>query len=296
MKPFVFVGALAVASMFSSSAFSEDLTAQSLSNTTKSPTQLVMLEEADKSRRDVKIISKAKPSDDVGASAAASPDAVADEPASDGTLSAVEPTSLEDGAPLADEEKAAAAPKPKPKPLTPTLVATVDLTRQRMHVKINGVNKYSWKISSGRSGYRTPTGTYRPQWMNRMHYSKQYDNAPMPHSVFFHRGYAVHATYATGRLGAPASHGCIRLSPRNARTFFNLVKKHKMARTRISLHGVAKDRPVYAKRKRKKKTRKYAYKNPSKWIFSPQPYKQKMVWPGDQRRVYRKNRTRRRYN
>lgn len=133
-------------------------------------------------------------------------------------------------------------PAPKPadiKPLPPSLKVAINLSRQRMTVSSHGEVIHSWPISSGREGYRTPTGTYKPQWMTRMHYSKKYDNAPMPHSVFFHHGYAIHATYATGALGRPASHGCIRLAPSHAKTFYKLVEKHGKARTRISLSGVA---------------------------------------------------------
>jgi lipoprotein-anchoring transpeptidase ErfK/SrfK len=142
------------------------------------------------------------------------------------------------------------------KAVYPTLKISIDLTRQRMTVQENGETKYTWAISSGRKGYRTPTGHYSPKWMTKMHYSRKYDNAPMPHSIFFHGGYAIHATYATGALGRPASHGCIRLSPANAKRLFKLVQKHKRARTRIAIHGVAKDRPVVA---RKKKTQRRSY-------------------------------------
>ncbi len=190
---------------------------------------------------------------------------------------------------LAPEE----APKAKPKPVAPTLVASVDLTKQRMTVTENGHVKYVWKISSGRSGYRTPTGSYKPKWMSRMHYSRQYNNSPMPHSVFFHKGYAVHATYYTKALGAPASHGCIRLAPASARKFYKLVQKHSMSRTRIKLHGVAKDRKrTYAKKYKKRKTKKYAnYHNHSTWYMPPTAY----TWPGDRPRRYSRKRRVRRY-
>ncbi|MGI9372981.1 MAG: L,D-transpeptidase, partial [Hyphomicrobiales bacterium] len=107
---------------------------------------------------------------------------------------------------------------------TKKIVAHVDLTNQRMHVTIEGLSAHTWKISSGRSGYLTPTGTYQPKFLHRMHYSRQYDNSPMPHSVFFFRGYAVHGTSYVQRLGRPASHGCIRLAKPHARKFFDLVK------------------------------------------------------------------------
>lgn len=158
----------------------------------------------------------------------------------------------------ASEQKIAAVEvaKPKPTPARPTLRASINLSSQRMTVIENGQTKYTWKISSGRGGYHTPTGTYRPQWMTRMHYSKKYDNAPMPHSVFFHKGFAIHATYSTGALGRPASHGCIRLSPSHAKTFYSLVSKHGKARTRIAITGSTPATRTYARRK---KTRRKTY-------------------------------------
>jgi len=131
------------------------------------------------------------------------------------------------------------APKKSSKPARPstTLVATINLSSQRMTVKANGRTLHTWKISSGRKGYHTPTGRFRPSWMSKMHYSRQYDLAPMPYSVFFNRGIATHGTSATGRLGRPASHGCIRLTNANARRFYNLVRRHGKSRTRIVVQG-----------------------------------------------------------
>jgi lipoprotein-anchoring transpeptidase ErfK/SrfK len=122
-------------------------------------------------------------------------------------------------------------PEP-PKPVI-TLKVDIDLATQRMTVKSEDEVLHVWPISSGRLGYSTPPGTYRPQWRARMWRSRQYYGAPMPHAVFFHRGYAVHATYETGNLGRPASHGCIRLAPKNAAIFYNLVGKHGMESTQI---------------------------------------------------------------
>ena len=93
------------------------------------------------------------------------------------------------------------------------LLAQVDISAQRMTVSIDGRPAYQWKVSTARRGYVTPTGSFRPTRLAAMWYSKKYDNSPMPHSVFFHGGYAVHATPYIKRLGSPASHGCIRLHP-----------------------------------------------------------------------------------
>ncbi len=100
----------------------------------------------------------------------------------------------------------------------------VDLTKQEMRVIASSGEEHVWPISSARRGYRTPTGTYHPQQLQRMHYSKKYDNAPMPYSIFFSGGYAIHATNAVRNLGRPASHGCIRLSLANAEHLFGLVR------------------------------------------------------------------------
>jgi len=126
-------------------------------------------------------------------------------------------------------------PEP-PKPVI-TLEVDINLSSQRMTVTNEGEVIHSWPISSGRSGYYTPTGTYTPQWRAKMWRSKQYYGSPMPHSIFFHRGYAVHGTYATGMLGRPASHGCIRLAPKHAATLYSLVGKHGMESTKIVVHG-----------------------------------------------------------
>ena len=133
------------------------------------------------------------------------------------------------------------------------LVAKIDLTKQRMHVIVEGEHVHTWKISSGRSGYLTPTGNYTPKFLHRMHYSRKYDNAPMPHSVFYHRGYAVHGTTYEKRLGRPASHGCIRLSRKNAKTFFYLVKNSGKYQTEIVLTGRAPGATKYVKKRKKKR-------------------------------------------
>ncbi len=114
-----------------------------------------------------------------------------------------------------------------------TVEARVSLSNQRMYVSVNGVRKYSWAVSTGRSGYSTPTGSYRPQRLEKNWYSRKYDNAPMPHSVFFRGGYAIHGTSAVSRLGNRASHGCVRLAPGNAATLYSLISKHGMGNTRV---------------------------------------------------------------
>ncbi|MBZ8134846.1 hypothetical protein CLD20_16335 [Afifella sp. IM 167] len=113
------------------------------------------------------------------------------------------------------------------------ITARIDLSAQKMRVYSNGKLAYTWTVSTARSGYRTPTGTYRPQRMHKMWYSRKYDMSPMPHSIFFRGGYAIHGTNAVKNLGRPASHGCVRLHPSNARTLYNLVKQSGPSNTRI---------------------------------------------------------------
>ena len=119
----------------------------------------------------------------------------------------------------------------------PSVTAEVSLSGQRMVLTVvdkAGLAKtFIWKVSTGRQGYRTPTGAWNPTWLSIDHRSKTYDNAPMPFAVFFTGGYAVHATDAVARLGQPASHGCVRLAPENAAMFFDLVKTYGKANTKI---------------------------------------------------------------
>jgi hypothetical protein len=116
----------------------------------------------------------------------------------------------------------------------------VDIVAQRMSVTTTDGEVYDWKISSGRKGFRSPNGVYRPTRLEKNWYSRKYGGA-MPYSVFFRGGYAIHGTGAVGALGRPASHGCIRLHPANAAKLFALVKKHGASQTRIALHGAAPD-------------------------------------------------------
>lgn len=114
-----------------------------------------------------------------------------------------------------------------------TVVAHVSLSQQRVNVSVDGSPAYSWAVSTARRGYVTPTGSYRPFRTHRMWYSRKYDMSPMPYSVFFRGGYAIHGTNYVKSLGRPASHGCIRLSPANAATFYALVRARGMGNSRI---------------------------------------------------------------
>src|SRR5215469_944942 len=119
------------------------------------------------------------------------------------------------------------------------ILVNIDKSRQKMTVALDGVTKYEWPVSTGKAGYSTPSGTYTATSMNEIWYSKEWDNAPMPHSVFFRKdGYAIHGSLEVRNLGRPASHGCVRISPENAATFFALVKKVGLKNTEVVLTGV----------------------------------------------------------
>ncbi|ODR96096.1 hypothetical protein AUC71_04660 [Methyloceanibacter marginalis] len=123
-------------------------------------------------------------------------------------------------------------------PSAPIVVANIDKSRQEMTVFVDGVETYTWPVSTGIGGYSTPSGEFTTSSMNKIWYSRQWDNAPMPHAVFFtKKGHAIHATNETKKLGKPASHGCVRLSPKNAETFFNLVKETGLENTQVVLTG-----------------------------------------------------------
>ncbi len=107
-------------------------------------------------------------------------------------------------------------------PASAAVVITIDKSAQRMSVKVDGVQKYYWPVSTGGKGYTTPSGSYTTFRMEKEHFSKEWDDAPMPYSIFFtHQGHAIHGS--NSRLGVPLSHGCVRLSPQNAATLFALV-------------------------------------------------------------------------
>jgi len=117
-----------------------------------------------------------------------------------------------------------------------TVIVNIDRSSQSMEVSVNGMPRYRWRVSTARHGYITPPGTYHPQMMARRWFSRLYYNSPMPHSIFFHGGYAIHGTYHISRLGGPASHGCVGVDPGNAATLFDLVEREGMSRTTIVVH------------------------------------------------------------
>jgi lipoprotein-anchoring transpeptidase ErfK/SrfK len=122
---------------------------------------------------------------------------------------------------------------PAPATARADVVARINLSSQQMVVYVDGRARYGWDVSTARAGYRTPVGSYRPTRMHRMWYSRKYDMAPMPNSVFFRGGYAIHGTPHVRSLGRPASHGCVRLAPENARTLYRLIADRGMKNSRV---------------------------------------------------------------
>ncbi len=116
------------------------------------------------------------------------------------------------------------------------VLVRVDRATQTMDVSVDGASVYRWPVSTGRRGFGTPAGTFRPQRMAARWFSTVYYNAPMPHAIFFHGGYAIHGSYDIARLGGPASHGCIRLHPSAAAALFSIVQREGMHNTTIVVH------------------------------------------------------------
>lgn len=135
-------------------------------------------------------------------------------------------------------KSAAKKKSPPPPPAEPRLLITINKVSQKMTVTLDGDTVYKWPVSTGAPGYETPSGTFRPFRLEKEHYSKEWDDAPMPHSIFFTAGgHAVHGSYHVKSLGRRASHGCVRLHPDNAAKLFALVKKTGMSNTRVVVKG-----------------------------------------------------------
>lgn len=122
--------------------------------------------------------------------------------------------------------------------LATTINIDISKVSQKMTVRVDGERKYVWPVSTGVSGYDTPSGKYRPFRMEKEHFSKEWDDAPMPYSMFFTaRGHAIHGSYHVKSLGRKASHGCVRLEPKNAAILFSMVQKAGLQNTTIKLSG-----------------------------------------------------------
>ena len=123
-------------------------------------------------------------------------------------------------------------------PAAPSILINIDKASQRMTVLLDGVQRYDWPVSTGKAGYSTPSGTFPALSMNKVWYSKEWDNAPMPHAIFFMKdGHAIHGSYEVKHLGKAVSHGCVRISPQNAATLYTLVEKTGLKNTQGVLAG-----------------------------------------------------------
>ena len=115
----------------------------------------------------------------------------------------------------------------------------IDKSRQEMTVFVDGIEQHTWPVSTGAPGYPTPSGNFTASSMNEVWYSKEWDNAPMPNSIFFTKeGHAIHGSYETKKLGRAVSHGCVRLAPENAKALYALIKEHGLENTKVALSGV----------------------------------------------------------
>lgn len=162
-------------------------------------------------------------------------------PAVPGSNTATPSTQTNSTAAKAESEPGGSQPQSNPgiKKAGSAILITINKARQKMTVSVDGIQKYDWPVSTGRAGYSTPTGTYTATSMNEIWYSKEWDNSPMPHSIFFMKdGHAIHGSYEVRNLGKPVSHGCVRISPDNATTLYGLVKANGLENTQVVLTGV----------------------------------------------------------
>jgi L,D-transpeptidase catalytic domain len=122
-------------------------------------------------------------------------------------------------------------------PAQANILIQIDQSTQHMSVDVDGQRLYDWRVSTGRPGYDTPNGTFRPNRMDADHFSQEYDNAPMPDAIFFDlNGHAIHGSYEP--IGQPAaSHGCVRLDPVNAAKLFDLIEEQGMGNTTVQING-----------------------------------------------------------
>src|SRR5262249_37730918 len=118
------------------------------------------------------------------------------------------------------------------------VLITIDKSAQTMSVDVDGATRWVWPVSTGRADFATPSGSFQPFRMEATHFSKEWDDAPMPHSIFFTKiGHAIHGTYDAGHLGAAVSHGCVRLSAANATQLYRLVEKEGLSKTKVVIGG-----------------------------------------------------------
>jgi len=113
--------------------------------------------------------------------------------------------------------------------------ARIDISQQKMRVYKNGRLAHVWPVSTARRGKVTPRGTWKAKWLSKNHKSSRYNNAPMPYSIFYSGNFAIHGTNQISRLGRPASAGCVRLHPDNARVLFNLAQRNGLKNLKVRI-------------------------------------------------------------
>lgn len=119
-----------------------------------------------------------------------------------------------------------------------SVLISINKISQKMTVTVDGEKTYVWPVSTGAPGYSTPSGTFTPFRMEATHFSKEWDDAPMPHSIFFTpEGHAIHGSPHVRSLGRRVSHGCVRLAPENATKLYALVQQTGMKNTRVVIRG-----------------------------------------------------------
>nr|WP_255216782.1 L,D-transpeptidase [Pseudenhygromyxa sp. WMMC2535] len=110
------------------------------------------------------------------------------------------------------------------------LLLDIDLDQQVLTIWREDQPIFATLISSGRAGDRTPLGLYRVE--TKWAYGKMaslpsaddpYYVEAVPWTMYFDGRYALHASYWHNLFGHRASHGCINLSPRDARRVFELA-------------------------------------------------------------------------
>ena len=154
------------------------------------------------------------------------------------------------------------------------VIVNVDKSSQHMTVSVDGHPVYSFVVSTGRRGYGTPNGVYHPTRLEKQWFSKEYYSSPMPHSIFFHGGYAIHGSFEISRLGGPASHGCIRLHPADAAKLYALVQDEGMSKTTIVVSGQNPhiNRPAVEQAKTTPAESGSRYRGSSRDQYGYQPY------------------------
>ncbi|MGH6736734.1 MAG: L,D-transpeptidase [Methyloceanibacter sp.] len=161
------------------------------------------------------------------------------------------------------------------------ILVVIDKSTQEMKVYVDNIERNTWQVSTGLAGYDTPSGTYMASSMNEIWYSKEWDDAPMPHAIFFtKKGHAIHGTEETKKLGMPASHGCVRLSPENARTLFLLVEENSLENTEIVLNGdIPRAKTSVARPEPRKQHIKSAKKSTKTAVKKAKPSAKKVAKP-----------------